>query len=99
MYEFQTVNAVKKSIAVVLNVDKLMGAYKTKQMVSQRKLAASTSSQVSCICGSVRLHGGMTSYLGRAWWLYWCYVYRHLQVPVIHIVLNRLYHLDGYWPL
>ena len=38
MYEFQTVNAVKKNIAVVLNVDKLMGAYETKQMVSLRKL-------------------------------------------------------------
>ena len=29
--------------------------------------AASMVAEVSPICGSVRLHGGMTSYLGRAW--------------------------------
>ena len=30
-------------------------------------LAASMVSEVACICGRVGLHGGMTSYLGRAW--------------------------------
>ena len=39
-------------------------------------LAASMVVESARICGRVGLHGGMTSYLGRAWWV--------LELPGCH---------------
>ena len=51
--------------------------------------AASMSSQDSRICGSVGLHGGMTSLLGCAWWLYGVVggAYKARQ-PKVHLIAH-----------